>query len=355
MLKEDQKAINQCVRCGACRAVCPVFQESGWESANTRGRIMILKGLDCDLSPDLQILDSLNSCTTCAICTELCPAGVNPPRLIESGRRELVLKGVMTGQQKALAGNVLSSGNTFGAEDDRLSWLADRSHILEKAEFVYFVGCMNSYRYTKTAARTFALLHRFGATVLPAEKCCGSPLLRTGFDAHKLVEENSRQIREIGASTVITGCAGCYTTLKNSYSGDFKVKSVSEFLAEHISELDLKRLDLTAAYHDPCHLGRHSRIYDPPRDLIKAVCNLREMKTSRELARCCGGGGGVRSGYQDLSLKMAQRRLAEVPEGVDYIVTSCPLCIRNLRDAGAGEKVIDLVDLLTMALPGEPS
>src|SRR5512139_2030217 len=102
MLKEDQKAINQCVRCGACRAVCPVFQESGWESANTRGRIMILKGLDCDLSPDLQILDSLNSCTTCAICTELCPAGVNPPRLIESGRRVLVLKGVMTGQQKAL-------------------------------------------------------------------------------------------------------------------------------------------------------------------------------------------------------------------------------------------------------------
>ncbi|MRR14562.1 (Fe-S)-binding protein, partial [archaeon] len=129
MLKEDQKAINKCVRCGACRAVCPVFQESGWESANTRGRIMILKGLDCDLSPDLKILDSLNSCTTCAICTELCPAGVNPPRLIESGRRELVLKGVMTGQQRALAGNVLSSGNTFGAKDDRLSWLADRSHI----------------------------------------------------------------------------------------------------------------------------------------------------------------------------------------------------------------------------------
>jgi Fe-S oxidoreductase len=48
---------------------------------------------------------------------------------------------------------------------------------------------------------------------------------------------------------------------------------------------------------------------------------------------------------------MAKRRLSEVPEGVDYIVTSCPLCIRNLRDAGAGDKVIDLVDLLAMALP----
>jgi len=312
---------------------------------------MILKSLDSGLSPDLQVLDSLNSCTTCAICTELCPAGVNPPILIENGRRELALKGVMTGQQEKLAGNILSSGNTFGLKEDRLSWLADKSHLLKKAEYVYFVGCMNSYRFKGTAARTFSILHHFGATILPAEKCCGSPLLRTGFDAHKLVEENSRQIREIGAGTVITGCAGCYTTLKNSYPGDFEVKSVSEFLAEHISELDLKRLDLTVAYHDPCHLGRHSRIYDPPRKLIESVCKLKEMKTSRELARCCGGGGGVRSGYKDLSLRMAKKRLAEVPEGVDYIVTSCPLCIRNLRDAGAEEKVIDLVDLLTQALP----
>lgn len=312
---------------------------------------MILKSLDSGLSPDLQVLDSLNSCTTCAICTELCPAGVNPPFLIERGRRELALKGVTTGQQEALAGKILSSGNTFGLKEDRLSWLADKSHILKNAEYVYFVGCMNSYRFTGVAARTFSILRHFGATILPAEKCCGSPLLRTGFEAHKLVEENIRQIREIGASTVITGCAGCYTTLKNSYPGDFKVKSVSEFLAEHISELDLKRLDLTVTYHDPCHLGRHSRIYDPPRKLIESVCKLKEMKTCRELARCCGGGGGVRSGYKDLSLRMAQKRLAEVPEGVDYIVTSCPLCIRNLRDAGAEEKVIDLVDLLTLALP----
>jgi fumarate reductase (CoM/CoB) subunit B len=74
------------------------------------------------------------------------------------------------------------------------------------------------------------------------------------------------------------------------------------------------------------------------------------MKTSGKAARCCGGGGGVRAGYKDLSLKMARRRLEDVPVGVDYIVTSCPLCVRNLRDAGAGEKVIDLVDLVAMAI-----
>ena len=310
---------------------------------------MVIKGLSSGLPADKDVLDSLNTCTTCGICTENCPAGVNPPDLIENARRELVSAGRMTREQADLSKNIFESGNTFGDPRDRLSWLQDRSLLKKKAEYVYFVGCMNSYRNTETAARTFALLSRFGATLLPAEQCCGSPLLRTGFDARRFVDENSRQIEEIGAGTVITGCAGCYTTLKKNYARQFQVVSVSEFLAEHISELNIKPLDLTVTYHDPCHLGRHNEIYEQPRRVIEAICRLKEMKTSGKAARCCGGGGGVRAGYRDLSLQMARRRLQDVPDGVDYIVTSCPLCIRNLRDAGAGEKVIDLVDLVARA------
>ena len=138
------------------------------------------------LQPDSQVLDSLNTCTTCGICTENCPAGVNPPEMIESARRQLVSNGAMTRQQADLSRNIFASGNTFGDARDRLSWLTDRSLLKKKADYVYFVGCMNSYRYTETAANTFALLHRFGATMLPAEQCCGSPLLRTGFDARQI-------------------------------------------------------------------------------------------------------------------------------------------------------------------------
>jgi len=310
---------------------------------------MILKGLTCGLQPDSQVLGSLNSCTTCGICTENCPAGVNPPEMIEDARRQLVSLGKMTRQQEDLSRNIFASGNTFGDASDRLSWLKDRSLLKKKADYVYFAGCMNSYRFTETAANTFALLRRFGATMLPAEQCCGSPLLRTGFDAQRFVDENCRQIAETGAGTVITGCAGCYTTLKKNYPQDFRVLSVPEFLAEKISEIDIRPLDLTVTYHDPCHLGRHNQIYEQPRLIIEAICRLKEMKTNRNAARCCGGGGGVRAGYRDLSLQMAKKRLGDVPDGVDYIVTSCPLCIRNLRDAGAGEKVIDLVDLVAMA------
>jgi len=311
---------------------------------------MVIKGMSIGLQADSNALDSLNTCTTCGICTENCPAGVNPPELIERARRGLVTRGIMTRSQADQSRNIFESGNTFGDPRDRLAWLQDRRLLKKKAEYVYFVGCMNSYRNPETAARTFAILSRFGATLLPAEQCCGSPLLRTGFDAARFVDENSRQIEETEAKTVITGCAGCYTTLKKNNAKQFEVVSVSEFLAEHISELALKPLDLTVTYHDPCHLGRHNKIYEEPRLLIEAICHLKEMKATRKDARCCGGGGGVRAGYRDLSLQMARRRLQDVPEGVDYIVTSCPLCVRNLRDAGAGERVIDLVDLVAKAV-----
>lgn len=351
----DLKSINRCVRCGTCRSVCPVFEELGWESANTRGRILAMKGLYDGLVAGPDVLDSLNTCTTCGICTVSCPAGVKPPDLVESARRELASSGITTPEQTKLKERLFSSGNVFCEPGDRLVWLNGERPKGEwltddKASAVYFVGCLNSYRYQDTAAKTFDLLRRFGAAILPDEKCCGSPLVRTGFDAGRFREANVRQIRKIGADTIITGCAGCYSTLKRDYPPDLRVMSVPEFLADRLPELNLKPLEMTVTYHDPCHLGRHNGIYEQPRQVIESICRLKEMRASRESARCCGGGGGVRVGYRDLSLRMAKRRLADVPDGVDCIVTSCPLCVRNLRDAGAGEKVIDIVDLVAASI-----
>ncbi|NYT01378.1 MAG: (Fe-S)-binding protein, partial [Methanosarcinales archaeon] len=331
----DLRSINKCVRCGTCRSVCPIFEDSGWESANTRGRIMIIKGLAEGREADASAVDSLSTCTTCGLCTECCPAGVNPPELIEASRRDLVSRGMVTERQALLNRKVIESGNTFGEESDRLAWLQDRRPAVQKSDYVYFVGCLASYRYPEIAARTFEVLRRFGVALLPDEQCCGSPLMRTGFDYSRLKEHNIQQIRDMGAHTVITGCAGCYTALKRYGCRDFRVVSVPEFLAEHLSELKLQPLDLKVTYHDPCHLGRHARVYDQPRQVIKAICELEEMAANRSSSRCCGGGGGVRSGYGELSLRLAKKRLEDVPGDVDYVVTSCPLCIRNLTDAGA--------------------
>jgi fumarate reductase (CoM/CoB) subunit B len=350
----DRRSVYKCVQCGTCRSVCPVFNVVGWESANTRGRMLIIKSLLEGIPPSEDVLPSLASCTTCGICTVKCPAGVNPPDVVESARAQLVKFGVTTDSQEKLREAITTGGNSFGETKDRLHWLSEieRSKLPEKSDYVYFVGCFDSYRYPEFAKKTFQILQRFGTTLLPDEKCCASPLLRTGFreDAEMFMNRNIDQIKKVEANTIITSCAGCYTTLKHSYPEELHVISLPEFLAEHLEELKLKRLELTVTYHDPCHLGRHNKIYEAPRKLIQAICTLKEMKNIKEDSRCCGGGGGVRIGYPDISLELARNRLEDVPEGIDYIVTSCPLCVRNLRDAGGNIDVIDIAELVAMAM-----
>lgn len=350
----DRRSVYKCVQCGTCRSVCPVFDVVGWESANTRGRMLIIKSLLEGRTPSQDVLQSLASCTTCGICAAKCPAGANPPEVVEAARAQLVKCGVTTEAQEKLKTAVTTSGNSFGETRSRLHWLSEteRSKLPVKSEYVYFVGCFDSYRYPEFAKKTFEVLQHFGVTLLPDENCCASPLLRTGFreDAETVMQHNLEQIRNVGAHTIITGCAGCYTTLKNNYPDEFRVISLPEFLAEHLEELNLKRLDLAVTYHDPCHLGRHNKVYDAPRKIIQAICTLKEMKNIKENSRCCGGGGGVRIGYPEISLELAGNRLKDVPEGVDYIVTSCPLCVRNLRDAGGNIEVIDIVELVAMAM-----
>ena len=125
---------------------------------------------------------------------------------------------------------------------------------------------------------------------------------------------------------------------------------MTEFLADRLSEMDLKKLDLKVTYHDPCHLGRCNGVFDAPRQLIKAVCYLEEMKSNREKSKCCGAGGGVLKGYPELSLELSKNRLEEIPKDVDYLVTACPLAAQISNVADQGLMWLDIIDLLEMAM-----
>lgn len=355
----DRRDLYRCVSCGNCRSVCPVFEQTGRESKNTRGRILIMRDIYEGNACDDSVFESINTCTTCGYCAVACPAGVRPAALIEATRTGLAAQNKMTPTQAKIRDTVTMYGNTLGNSESRLSWLKESElQIPENPKAVYFVGCLDAYRYPETALNTYQILNRMGVGLLADEKCCASPLLRLGFtkEAQRFKQHNSEQIRNSGADTVIAGCAGCYNTLKNNYDLDgITIVTVSEYLLsrlEDLKKIGLNRLDLKVTYHDPCHSGRHNRVYDEPRALIREIVgadNFIEMENIREKSRCCGGGGGVRSGYNELSLAMARRRLEDVPEGTDYIVTTCPLCVRNLRDAGGAVQVIDLMELVALS------
>ncbi len=347
----DMRSILKCVRCGTCRSLCPVFDVVGWESASSRGRMLVAHGISQGMDADEGVFKSLNTCTTCGLCEQTCPSGASPVKVIENARHQLVLRGKMTDAQRSLRSEALEKGNPLGEATERMSWLGDsKKHLPQKADYVFFAGCLGSYRYPELTKRTFEILKKFGVTVLQDEVCCGSPLLRTGSDPSDLISNNLEQIKQSGAHTIITGCAGCYTALKNDYPEKMSVIHVSEFLAERLAEMDISKLDLKVTYHDPCHLGRCNGVFDAPRQIIGSICDLEEMKSNREKSKCCGAGGGVLKGYPDISLAISKSRLEEIPKDVDYLVTACPLCRTNLKRGNPAVGVLDIIDLLEMAM-----
>jgi len=244
---------------------------------------------------------------------------------------------------------------------------------------IYFAGCMATYREKNIAKTTIQLLKKLDAefTMLGKDEwCCGSVMLRTGNieTVKQLMEHNVKAIRNLGADTIVTSCAGCYRTIKQDYPkyiGDlgFEVLHTPEFVLKFIDDGKLKFRSISnssksnsiksnstkVTYHDPCHLGRHMNIYDPPRKVLQAITGLKlvEMPRSRENARCCGSGGGVSSGYKDLSNQMADTRIKDALSTNATILTSaCPFCTYALKSATERAnakdklKVVDFSELI---------
>ena len=210
---------------------------------------------------------------------------------------------------------------------------------------LYFRGCTAREKQTDIAEATERLLEIAGVDfhTLDDEKCCGSVLLRTGFtdEAAEQIKKNTEILKD---KKIITSCAGCYKTLKDDYEG-LDVIHISQLLDELIKEgkLKLSKSDLEVTYHDSCHLGRHSNVFDEPRNVINSIANLVEMENNHENSLCCGAGGGVKSAYPEIASQMAQSRIAQAKEtGCKTLVTPCPFCKLNLENEDM--EVLDLTE-----------
>jgi Fe-S oxidoreductase len=171
------------------------------------------------------------------------------------------------------------------------------------------------------------------------EPCCGGVLFMIGQmgEAVKKVQENIAYFRENNVGKIIVNCPECFKTFLIDYpkvnaSFDIPVQHSTQLIAELIKagKLNLtKEVPIKATYHDSCHLGRHTGIYDEPRYIIKAVPGIKfkEMEFNKEHANCCGG--PIRDPYIELRNEMSLGNL-NMAKRLRNIVTACPTCFYNL-------------------------
>jgi Fe-S oxidoreductase len=222
----------------------------------------------------------------------------------------------------------------------------------------YFAGCMTHLTppvirsmegIFKAAATDYTFLDRDGSV------CCGRPLQLAGKEkqAKELMDANLKTITSSGATLLVTSCPICLRIFREDYRLEIPVLHHSQYLLDLVKKgkIPLQSYFRKVAYHDPCELGRGSGIYDPPRELLRKIADLVEVREENNDSYCCGGSLGVlniNGNQRDSITKQAVGNLLE--QDPEILVTSCPLCKKTFTKHSPVE-VKDISELVYEALP----
>ncbi len=340
------------------------------ETFSSKGRLLLSRGVSRgELGVTPRLVDAMYSCTACGQCYDQ-----HSPGTLEINNAIIKTRNLITEQGMApktcgrLIGNLEKEGNPMGMpSEDRALWYTETAeeYRFRGNEVLYWPGCTTSYRLPDIVEATSEVLGAAGVdfgVLGDEETCCGLILYLMGFwdEARGNAAEVLETLSMGSPRVLVTSCAGCFYAFKRVYPHlgvtlPMKVMHSSMFFDALIREgrLSLREVKGDFAWHDPCDLGRHCQVYEPPRRVLRAVpgLNLVEPGLNREHAVCCGAGGGLWSYNEGLTVDVAHQKVEEaIPGAVDGIVTGCPTCLLNLRDAARerrpGLGVYDLSEFL---------
>jgi len=335
--------------------------------------------------------DVIWSCTNCGACVEECPVDIEHIDHIDGMRRHQVLiESAFPAEASTLLKNLENKGNPWGmGEQARAAWITEcdfevpviDGHIGDDIEYLFWVGCAGALedRAKKTTKAIAQLLHTAGvsfAVLGPAETCTGDPARRMGneFVYSMLAQQNVETLNEAGVAkgtgkTIVASCPHCFNTIANEYpqlGGNYEVIHHTQLLARLIEQGKLTpagQVKEKITYHDPCFLGRHNKVYTPPRQIIDAVpgTTAEEMHRCKNRGFCCGAGGARMWMEERIGKRINTERIDEaLALDPDTVSTACPYCLVMLGDAvaakkGSGEakeslEVIDVAQLLARSV-----
>ena len=408
--------LGTCTECGRCQSQCPAwatgkplspkqvildlrdhaFAKAPWllaASGEEREKLPdavqeeagrpLVGGADVNgvIDPDV-----LWSCTNCGACVEECPVDIEHIDHIDGMRRHQVLiESAFPVEAAGMLKNLENKGDPWGmGAARRAEWMTEldfevpvaAGKIDPETEYLFWVGCAGALedRARKTTRAIAALLHAAGvrfAVLGPAETCTGDPARRIGneFVFSMLAAQNIQTLNEAAPKTVVASCPHCFNTIANEYpqlGGSYEVIHHTQLLARLVEQGRLTpaaRVEEKITYHDPCFLGRHNKVFTPPRQIIDAVpgTTAEEMHRCKNRGFCCGAGGARMWMEERIGKRINTERIEEaLALNPDTISTACPYCLVMLGDAVSAKKssgqasetleVVDVAQLLARSI-----
>ncbi|MEX2159599.1 MAG: (Fe-S)-binding protein [Dehalococcoidia bacterium] len=388
-----------CTECGRCEVACP---------ANATGKDLSPKEIMVDLrhvaeakvsasigrgdGKEHNLIEGVGfnpiwDCVNCGACQEQCPVFIEHVPAIMDMRRYLVMDEANMPETAASTLMQLEQrGHPWpGAAFTRTSWMDDLDFKVPKfdgkQEYLFWVGCTGALveRNVKVTQAFARLLHKAGVSfgcLGEGETCSGDPARRLGNEYLYQIQagQNIATFKENKVQKVVATCPHCFNTMKNEYpqfDGVFEVYHHTEVLAQLVADGRLTpdtEVDERITYHDSCFLGRHNGIYDPPRDVIKAIPGARLVEIEgacRERGFCCGAGGGHMWVEETKGERINHARCRQAQEtaertGSAVVAANCPFCIQMFDDGipsvepdeDERMKTYDVAEILAMSIFG---
>jgi len=379
------KDLSKCVRCGSCKALCPVYDEQSIESLGARGRLALLQAFSSgDLRSSSILNDRIFSCTLCGACSGLCPPGIDINEVIYHGRR-LLKKSDKKRKYIRFLANIFVRKPGFSFKALRATQqilfpflfkkgfipfqpempeyrLKDSLQVIsvsqKKGRVAIFTGCMVNFLYPHLGEALINVLNRLGyEVILPAgEVCCGTPLRSLGLEkeAAAAAKRNLDAFGRLNVEAVVSLCPTCTNAIRNDYPkligrGIDKAEDISSFFVDRIKSIRLSRVFShikKPAFHDPCHLLYGLGISEEPREIIRHI-GYELLETQG--ARCCGFAGTFCFSNQELSEGLLSKCTVDYMKyGADAIITSCPGCMIQLSKTE--RTVLHLIEVIEEAV-----
>jgi Fe-S oxidoreductase len=343
--------------------------------------------------------DVLWSCTSCGACVEQCPVDIEHiDHIVDMRRYQVMIESNFPTEAGTMLKNLENKGNPWGmATKARLDWVKELKKETgievpvvgkdiepEEVEYLYWVGCAGALedRAKKTTKAFAELLHTAGvkfAILGKEESCTGDSARRLGNEflfqtlGAQNVETLNAALEDAPKKRIVATCPHCFNTIANEYpqlGGQYEVIHHTQLLQHLIDEgklVPVNPVEGLITYHDPCYLGRHNKVYTPPREIIEKVPGLRneEMHRHKERGFCCGAGGARMWMEERIGKRINNERVDEALSlNPDIVSTACPFCLVMLSDSVNGKKnegaakeslkVVDVAQLLLDSVKAEP-
>ena len=356
-LKDFEKDLNKCSKCGLCQAACPLYRMTANECVVSKGKFIMLHGVTKgDLKLSKNINKYLDMCLKCGKCNNFCPSGIDVCQILNTAKYEymkttFVNKFVKFVQSRLVFSNVISVFDLISKPFRKPFKSVSKSAL----RLVYFKGCVNRIFPQNDNYINKIFKNSNIEIITPKFDCCGLPFLSEG-NMERFVEVAYHNMKQLNVDYdyFVTDCASCESTIsdyKNYIDCDNFVNSEKSInWGDLIVQSNMKfkfRKPLKVTFHKPCHLKSDTFF-----EKIMANCENVEYVKMTDYDSCCGLSGTFSVKNFNLSQKLIMQKAQNIIDtNADVVITVCPACVLGLKQglllSGSKIKVKSLLEFLS--------